>query len=356
MTQSGCSDKVGAETVPDMIASTDSTPDTTPFTVWTQTAQNGLSARWIGHGAHLISVTAPDGTPLLASLPTPDAYADDHPFLGSLIGPVANRIEGGRFELNGVTYDVPATENGHTLHSGPDGFDTQDWDVMEDRDALVLRYSSVAGEQNYPGNLDVTVRSTLSDRELRVEFTAITDAPTPVNLTQHGYWNPSGLFTSTIDTLTLHSPADRFVAVDAEAIPTGETPSVEGTAYDFREAREIGANATDVTLLVPGQGLREIASLSDGVRTLTILSDYPGFQIFTGETLSDVPSLIARGALALEPQYPPNAVNRPIDGHDTILRPGEVYRQTILYRFDGPGFSDALEPVSLSEQEDAPQP
>jgi len=120
------------------------------------------------------------------------------------------------------------------------------------------------------------------------------------------------------------------------------------TPYDFRTARQIGSDFLDVNLLVPGAGLRKMATLSDGIRRVTVLSDYPGLQLFSGESLGDVPGLSPRGALAIEPQYPPDAINQPLDGQDIILRPGEVYRHTIVYRFDGPGFQ-------APSAQDAPQ-
>ncbi|MGB6228926.1 MAG: hypothetical protein WBF53_02215, partial [Litorimonas sp.] len=256
---------------------------------------------------------------------------------------VANRIADARFEIDGEAFDVPANEGANALHSGPDGFEQVVWDVTAEDGELVFRHTAPAGERGYPGHLDVAVRASVTDRELRVVFVAFTDAPTPVNLTQHGYWNPTGLFAVPIDGLTLQSPADRYTAVGPDRIPTGESPSVENTVYDFREARPIGPDAVDINLLVPGDGLREMAVLSGGSNRITVLSDYPGLQVFTGEALEGVPGLVARGALALEPQYPPDAVNQPVDGNDTILRPGHIYRHTLLYRFDTVSLGDDAE-------------
>ncbi|MGB3455968.1 MAG: aldose epimerase family protein [Litorimonas sp.] len=340
MTQSGCSDKptpLTAEPAPlNAAAAQASAPD--PFAPIVQRSASGLEATWIAHGAHLVSVRLPDGTPVLAGFSEPRLYADDHPYVGSLIGRTANRIRGAAFEVDGQAVSVAATEGANALHGGPDGFDAQVWEVDRDGEALMFRHTSPAGHQGYPGNLDVLVRAELDVRELRLSLIAWTDAPTPVNLTQHGYWNPTGLFIQPVDGLVLQSPADRVVAVDAALLPTGGTPSVERSPFDFRQARPIGAAPLDATLLVPGEGLREMASLTDGTRTLTLLSDYPGFQIYTGEALGTMDGFVARGGLALEPQYAPDAVNRPVDGQDTILRPGEVYRHNIVYRFDGLGF------------------
>lgn len=318
--------------------SEDAAPNADSETPIVQRAGSGLSVAWLPFGAHLHAVTLPDGTQILAQYPSLADYQGGQPYLGSIIGRVANRIGSAAFTVDETRVSVASNENGHALHSGPDGFDRQLWEVNREGEELVFRHSSPAGHQGYPGNLDVMIRTTVSGNELRVRFIAYTDAPTPVNLTQHGYWNPAGLFETPIDQLTLSSPADRYTAVGEDSIPTGEIMSVEMTPYDFRTARQIGSDFLDVNLLVPGAGLRKMATLSDGIRRVTVLSDYPGLQLFSGESLGGVPGLSPRGALAIEPQYPPDAVNQPLDGQDIILRPGEVYRHTIIYRFDGPGF------------------
>lgn len=343
MTQSGCSDKstpVQAEPatmqVDRLATMTEAHPEAhTPIVL---TSPSGLTATWVPFGAHLQSVRLPDGTDILAKYDAPESHTGGDPYLGSLIGRVANRIGGAAFTIDAKTYAVKANENGHALHGGPDGFDSHVWDVSHEGDELVLRHTSPSGHQGYPGNLDVTVRTRLNDNELQIKFIAITDAPTPVNLSQHGYWNPTGLFDRRVDTLQLSSPADRYTEVGDDLIPTGMSPAVEGTPYDFRTRRPIGPDVLDVNLLVPGDGLREMARLTDGIRSVTVLSDYPGLQLYSGESLEGVAEMSARAAFAMEPQYPPDAVNQPVGGKDTILRPGDVYRHTIIYRFEGPGF------------------
>lgn len=320
------------ESEPDIEATSD------PAELYTLTAPSGLSVAWLAYGATLQSVRLPDGTHILARLNDPSNYTEAHPYIGPMIGRVANRISGASFAIDGTPYTVPANEVGHALHGGPEGFDRVVWDVAREGDELVFRHTSPDGHQGYPGNLDVTLRTRLSDRELRLQIIAITDAPTPVSLTHHGYWNPASLFGRPIDQLRLTSPADRYTVTDEALIPTGEIAPVDGTPFDFREMRAIGPTSMDVNLLVPGEGLRKMARLTDGVTTITLLSDYPGLQVFTGETLAGVGGMAARAGLALEPQYSPDSINRPVEGEDTILRPGEVYRHTIIYRFDGPDF------------------
>lgn len=345
MTQSGCSDKVDRESPieGDISPTAEPVSDEThlsPFDPVSFKTDSGLEAHWLPFGAKLNSVTLPDGTQIMARLDTPDQHATDPAFVGGIIGRVANRIRSGEFSVDGRFYRVTTQEAGHALHGGPEGFDKLVWDVTREHEELVFRHTSPDGHQGYPGNLDVTIRAKLTDQELTLRLIAFTDAPTPVNLTHHGYWNPAGIFGSSIDSLRLMSQADRYLPSDADNIPTGDILPVDQTNYDFRQMRPIGGTVMDVNLLVPGEGIREMARLTDGVRTLTLLSDYPGFQIFSGETLDGVAGMNARAALALEPQYPPNAVNQPIEGGDTILRPGGVYRHTIIYRFDGPGLPD----------------
>lgn len=343
MVQSGCSDKVTSSQAQPatMQVEPDSVTKTSPgpHTPMTQTHPSGLTATWLPFGGHLQSLQLPDGTDILAQYDAPDSYLGGPPYLGGLIGRVANRIGGATFSIDTHVHTVLDNENGHALHGGPDGFDTRIWDVSQEGEEHVFRHTSPAGHQGYPGNLDITVRVQLSARELQIKFIAITDAPTPVNLSQHGYWNPTGLFDRPIDTLLLSSPADRYTEVGDTLLPTGISPAVDGTPYDFRAPRAIGPDFLDVNLLVPGDGLREMARLTDGVRSVTVLSDYPGLQLYSGEALDGVAGMSTRAALAMEPQYPPDAINQPVDGEDTILRPGDVYRHTIIYRFDGPEFA-----------------
>jgi aldose 1-epimerase len=344
MTQSGCSDKVTplqAELATMQEGEADTMTQASPsaHSLITQTHASGLTATWLPFGGHLQSVQLPNGTNILATLESLDDYQGGAPYLGSLIGRVANRIGGASFTVDGQTYRVVDNENGHALHGGPDGFDTRVWDVSVEGEEHVFRHTSPAGHQGYPGNLDVTVRTRLSARELQIKFIAVTDAPTPVNLSLHSYWNPTGLFDRPIDTLQLSTPADRYTEVDETLIPTGMSLPVDETIYDFRTARPIGPEFLDVNLLVPGQGVREMARLTDGVRSVTILSDYPGLQLYSGESLGEAAGMRGRSALAIEPQYPPDAINQPVDGKDTLLRPGDVYRHTIIYRFDGPEFA-----------------
>ncbi len=301
-----------------------------------QTAPNGLTAEWLSYGATLARLTLPDGTDVTVGLPSNAAYTGAHPYVGATVGRVANRIGGGAFEIDGERHAVKTNEGANVLHAGPDGLDRQLWSGgFTPEGTLVMRHSSPDGHQGYPGRLDVEMEAVLGADRLRVTYRAQTTKPTPVNLTLHGYWDPSGAFDEAVDSLTLQSPATRYTVVGDDLIPTGESADVAGTDYDFRDARAVGSAFIDVNALVPGEGLREMARLTDGTRTITVLSDYPGLQIYSGEALEGA-GFARRGALALEPQYPPDAVNRPVDGEDTVLRPGETYEHVIEFRFTGP--------------------
>ncbi len=302
-----------------------------------QTAPNGLTAEWLSFGATLARLTLPDGTEVAARLSNQDAYADRDSKIGVTIGPVANRIGRGQFVVDGKRCGLTTNEGDNTLHCGPEGMDRLLWrGGFKPNGQLVMRHSQEAGYQGYPAKLDVEMTATLSESALRVTYRASVSEPAPLNLTLHGYWNPAGVTKTPVDGLTMRIPADRYSAVDAELIPTGETPAVAGTPFDYRRARIVGSAPIDHNLLIPGDGLREMVQLGDGQRTITVLSDYPGLQVYTGEGLADG-VLSPRSAIAFEPQYSPDAVNQPVDGDDTILRPGEVYEHMIEFRFAGPG-------------------
>ena len=302
-----------------------------------QTAPNGLTAEWLSYGATLARLTLPDGTDVTASLPDNAAYAGPHNYVGATVGPVANRISSGQFTVGGKACQLVTNERENTLHCGPEGMDRLLWrGGFKPNGQLVMRHAQDAGHQGYPAALDVEMTATLGEDFLRVSYRATVTDPAPVNITLHGYWNPAGVTGERVDDLFLQLPADRYTAVDADNIPTGESPTIAGTEFDYRKARAIGIQTLDANLLIPGEGLREMARIADGERTITVLSDYPGLQVYTGEGLSGG-GLRPRSAVALEPQYPPDAVNQPVDGEDTVLRPGEVYEHVIEFRFDGPG-------------------
>ncbi len=328
MTQTGCADKApsGKGVTNDVVVPNEQAPPG-PLEPIVQTSRSGLSATWIADGAHLQSVRLPDGTQVLAGFAAPRDYAGDHPGLGSLVGrrelslPLAEQADP-TGEAAPVSDDAPSGLS--------DRYRAAVWETDHDGETLIFRHTVPVGRPPDTGHLDLTIRTWLTDRELHVRLLAITDRPTPIALTQQGHWNVAGLSGVPIDELTLQSPTDQFLT-------DGETRPVENTPFDLRAARPVGTEPLDFDLVAPGEGIRPMVRLTDGLRTMTLLSDYPGVRIWTGEDLGRARRLSPRAALGLSPQYAPGEPGM-------ILLPGEVYRHTIIYRFDGPGFAEDPRP------------
>lgn len=250
---------------------------------------------------------------------------------GKTIGRYANRIAGGRFELDGKTYVLPVNEGHNTLHGGPGGFSKREWEITDTRRegvravAVEFALHSPDGDQGFPGAMDVRVRYTWDDESaLRIEYAANTGKPTVLNLTNHVYFNLHG--GGDIAQHGLQIAADSYTPLDAELIPTGEIAPVAGTAFDFREMRPIGSENYDVNFAVRGWNneLRSVAELRDARsgRTLLVQTSQPGLQLYTGKP----------GAVALETQHfadAPHHANFP----STVLRPGERFEACTVYRF-----------------------
>jgi aldose 1-epimerase len=252
---------------------------------------------------------------------SPDEYRDNPRYLGAIVGRYANRIAGARFTLDGKTYQLAANIGPNHLHGGVKGFDQRVWRAACGVSDLELRYTSPDGEEGYPGTLDVQVRYTLTDRnELVVEYHATTDKPTPLNLTQHSYFNLAG-GGDVLDHL-VQIDADAITAVDDNSIPTGSFMPVAGTAFDFRAPTRIGARRDgnyDHNFVLQG-GVRVIEPKSG--RTLAVQTTEPGMQLYTG---------YQRG-LCLETQHFPDSPNRAAFP-PAILRPGSEYRSRTVFSF-----------------------
>ncbi len=334
-----------------------------PVHLYTLRNGQGMEARIMDYGGTIVSLTAPDRAGHYANVVLGyDSLAgylkENNPYFGAMIGRYGNRIAGGRFELDGVTYKL-ATNNGpNALHGGKVGFDKVVWKVTKAavharRAQLELTYSSRDGDEGYPGNLAVTALYTLSpDNTLRLDYTATTDKATPVNLTQHSYFNLRGH--GDILEHDLEIPASRFTPVDATLIPLGELRPVAGTPFDFRQPTAIGARiGAHDEQLANGKGydhnwvldkprgtLGLVARLHDPEtgRVLEIASTEPGVQFYSGNFLDG--SNIGFGGvayarhdgLALEPQHFPDSPNHP-GFPSVILKPGETYRNAIVYKF-----------------------
>jgi aldose 1-epimerase len=300
----------------------------------------------LGATVHRLEVTAPDGVRrnVLLGLPSPAAYLASADYLGGTIGRYANRIAGGRFAIDGAQVRVSAHERGNHLHGGPDGFDRRLWQVVaSEESAATLALVSTDGDQGFPGEVTVRARFEVDARGVTLTLSARTDAVTVVNLTSHAYFNLAGAGEGAIDEHLLQLAADAYTPVDPEGIPCGGHQPVAGTTFDFREARPLGPVPIDHNYVLRGSGLRVVAGLESPVSglRLELLTDQPGLQVYTGDGLglrapeADA-GLRPRSGIALEPQLFPDSPNRP-DFPSATLRPGEVYRSTIRWRFGAAG-------------------
>ena len=273
------------------------------------------------------------------------SYIDDRFYLGAAIGRYANRIAGGRFTLDGRTYELPVNDPPNHLHGGPAGFHTVSWQLRAESSRALLSYRSPDGEAGYPGNLEVEVSYTLTDaNELVVVWRATTDRATPLNVTQHSYFNLRGAGSGTIDQHQLRVNAERYLPVDASSIPTGERRAVQGTPFDFTVMRPVldgRAEAYDHCYVLNGESgvLRVAAELyePESGRVLTVLTTEPGMQLYTGQFLQPMRGKGATryqpfGGLCLETQHFPDSPNQPAFP-PAILRPGTEFRSTTIFRF-----------------------
>ncbi|MEK0449026.1 MAG: hypothetical protein RL088_1294 [Verrucomicrobiota bacterium] len=321
----------------------------------TITNKNGLIVRVITWGASITEVHAPDRTGKLADVTLgfdePEPWLKPHPFFGCIAGRFANRIAKGKFSIDGREWTL-ATNNGENhLHGGKSGFDKRNWRIVSAEGATVkLAYSSPDGEEGYPGKLDVAVAYTLTDsNELRIDYEAVTDRPTVLNLTNHAYWNLG----SGADILghELQLPASKFVPVDAGSIPTGNLAAAEG-AMDFTKPKLIGKDIGALSS-APGGGFDhnwvidgwnpgqltfagELHDPSSG-RLMRVSTTEPGIQFYTGNYLKDVAGKSGRtygkhAGLCLETQHFPDSPNQP-SFPSTVLRPGETFKSTTVYHF-----------------------
>lgn len=338
-------------------------PDGRGIDEYTLDNGQGLVLRTINLGGIVTSIECPDreGRPANVVLGFADVsgYLERNPHFGTLVGRYANRIAGGRFVLDGTEYRLTPNDGPNALHGGPAGFGRRWWAIdplpagTDGSVAVELRLRSDDGDEGYPGVLDAAVRYTLTpDGAWRLDYRATTSRPTVVNLTHHGYFNLAGGGTALAQVLTLN--AGRIVAIDATLIPT-RIVLVDGTPFDFRAPMHIGARirAGDPQLLVArgydhcyvldrdGRGgLQHAARLVDPAsgRTMDIHTTEPGLQLYSGNFL-DGQLCGSRGeayrqgdGVCLETQHLPDSPNRP-DFPSTVLRPGETFQSTTVYRF-----------------------
>jgi aldose 1-epimerase len=339
------------------------TPDGQAVDVYTLKNAKGAEARIMTYGGVVLSLKMPDKSGQFADVVLGCDKLEDYaktpppPYFGALVGRYGNRIGKAQFTLDGKTYNLSANDHGNTLHGGNKGFDKVLWTAtVKDTDAapsLVLNYISKDGEEGFPGTLNVTATYTLTDNnELRLDYTATTDKDTVVNLTHHSYFNLAGKGDILGHILTI--PADNITPVDAGLIPLGKLQPVDGTPFDFRKPTAIGAriDADDAQLkLGPGYDhnwvinkkageLSLMAHVSEPTtgRVMEVWSTEPGLQFYTGNFLDG--TIKGNGgwvyqkhnAFCMEPQHFPDSPNKP-QFPTTELKPGETYKNTIIYRF-----------------------
>jgi aldose 1-epimerase len=337
------------------------TKDGTTVNLFTLRNNKGAEVGICNYGGLVIFLKVPDrsghfGDVVLGYDDLAD-YIKDSPYFGALIGRYGNRIAKGKFTLNGKEYTLAVNNGPNALHGGLKGFDKVVWEprllASPEGPALELRYTSKDGEEGYPGTLSVTVVYTLTeDNALQIEYTATTDKDTVVNLTHHSYFNLAGR--GDILNHQVMIPADRFTPVDSTLIPTGELKAVDGTPFDFRTPTAIGAriNQEDEQLKFgkgydhnwvinkpPGQlGLMARVYEPTTGRVLEVWSTEPGLQFYSGNFLDG--SLTGKGGwvyqfrngFCMEPQHYPDSPNQP-NFPSVVLKPGQVYQNTIIYKF-----------------------
>lgn len=337
------------------------TKDGQAVDLYTLTNANGMVARVITYGALLTELHVPDRAGTMADVvlgfKTLEAYEGAHPYFGATIGRVANRIAKGKFRLNGREYPLAINNGPNHLHGGLRGFDKRVWKAQTvpatGGVAVKFTYTSADMEEGYPGTVAATVVYTLTNaNELRFDYTATTDKPTPINLTNHSYFNLAGEGQGTILDHELTIMADRYTPVDETLIPTGEIASVRGTVMDFNRSTPIGARIREVPGPAPGgYDHNYVLTHGGGVlamsatvreptsgRVMDVLTSEPGVQFYTGNFLDG--TLTGKAGIAykqhfgfcLETQHFPDAVNHP-NFPSVVLQPDRVFKSTTVYRF-----------------------
>ncbi|MGV3639125.1 MAG: aldose epimerase family protein [Adhaeribacter sp.] len=331
------------------------TSDGQQVQLYTLRNENGMQVQITNYGGIVTSILTPDKTgkpgDVALGFDNLEAYIRNNPFFGATVGRYGNRIAKGKFSLDGQEYTL-ATNNGpNHLHGGKKGFDKVVWAAEPAGDnTLKLTYLSKDGEEGYPGNLSTTVTFSLSeDNELKIAYQATTDKATPVNLTNHSYFNLSAGAAETVLQHEVTIKADRFTVVDDKLIPTGELRPVAGTVMDFTKPTPIGTRIAQVEgggydhnyVLRDAKGpLQLAATVSEPVsgRVMEVYTTEPGIQFYSGNFLNG--KVTGKGNVAykkhsgfcLETQHFHDSPNQP-GFPSTILRPGETYQTTTVYKF-----------------------
>lgn len=336
-------------------------PDGREADLFTLRNAAGMTVKITNYGGYIVSMTAPDKSgnyeDIILGMPTFADYLKGTPSLGPIIGRFGNRIGGAKFTLDGKEYVLAANNRGNQIHGGRVGFDKKLWNatpVDGNEPTLKLTYTSADGEEGYPGNLAVEVDYTLQkDNSLRITYQATTDKPTVLNLTNHAYFNLSGMKRDVLG-YELMIKANTYLPTDARQIPTGEIQPVKGTPFDFTKPTVVGSRINDTTniqikygsgydhcwvLGEPSNKLRLGATVYDpeSGRLMTMYTTEPGVQVYTANHLNglkgkDGVAYTKRFGICLETQHFPDSPNKP-NFPSTVLRPGETYRSTTVYNF-----------------------
>jgi aldose 1-epimerase len=320
-----------------------------------------MEVRLASYGARITSIKVPDLNGVMADIvlgfDTAEAYRSSvkKPYLGATLGRYAGRIADGRFTLDGVEHVLAKNNGPNHNHGGVTGFDKVVWDAKQLRNGVQFDYTSPDGEEGYPGTLKARVTYTLTDgNELIIDYRATTDQPTPVNLSNHTYFNLAGEGSNTVLNHELMIDAEEMLAIGKTSVPTGKIASVAGTPFDFRHPKPVGrdinqtneqlanGNGYDHTFVLnPKKGVKKPAATlyeKTSGRKLQVFTDQPGLQLYTANFLdgslngkSGKPYL-NRSSLCLETQHFPDSPNQP-HFPNTILRPGEIYQTQTTYQF-----------------------
>jgi aldose 1-epimerase len=338
------------------------TKEGVPITRYILANDRGMTVSIINYGAIVTSIEVPDrekkASNVVLGFPTLEGYLGKDPYFGCIVGRYANRIAKGKFKLNGKTYTLAINDGPNHMHGGLKSFSDAVWSARPAAPAadgksagVELMYESRDGEEGYPGTVKTTVVYTLNEaNELRIDYRAVSDKPTIINLTSHIYWNLRGAGTRDVFDHVLTLNADKFLPVDATLIPTGELKSVKGTAMDFTSPARIGARLNEVDgggvkgydhcyVLNPRtdpvkQTAARVEDPESG-RILEISTTEPGIQLYTGNQLTGKPEdggFKQYTAFCLECQHFPDSPNRP-EFPSTVLEPNKPYTQTTIHRF-----------------------
>ncbi|TXK52167.1 galactose mutarotase [Pontibacter qinzhouensis] len=315
----------------------------------------GMVVKITNYGAIITSIVTPDKNgeagEVALGFEDLEGYLQKQPYFGSVVGRFANRIKNARFSINGQEYELAANKAPNHIHGGLSGFDKKVWQAEElpALNGLKLTYTSPDGEEGYPGNLETTITYSLTDdNELTIRYQATTDKATPVNLTNHSYFNLTAGKSELILDHVVQIASDAYTLVDDTQVPTGEVQQVEGTPMDFREQHVIGERIAQVpggydhNYIVPQAdgSIKYVASVLDpeSKRFMEVFTTMPGVQFYTGNALDGSVKdkhgkvFVKQCALCLETQHFPDAPNHE-EFPSAILQPGETYDHTTIYKF-----------------------